>query len=180
MGLLERIFFRDWPRPLDDSGPPDLTLDLARGALGAIRLNDSVETLKERFGPPVSWNRWRKYGEWHYPQLGVWFESFEGVIEGSYLIPRDGEQWSLYPGWADLWEPWAGSICFPSGAKISALEVRPDDFVEHLGKPSQRQVDAEAIELTYEHSPKLDQVDVDAEFSPRGELRSLYLYSTRE
>ncbi len=58
MGLREHIIFRNWPRPLEEFGVPDLTLDLSVGSVGSFRLESSVEILKQRLDAPGSWKRW--------------------------------------------------------------------------------------------------------------------------
>ncbi len=176
MGLLEKFFFRNWPHPLDYPGPPDLTLDLARGALGTLRLNDSVELLKERLGPPASWNRMRKGGQWLYPELGVSFDSDEGLVNSFDVVPRKPEGSALFE-WSKVWKPWSGTILFADGFRVSGLEAKLDDFLGHAGKPAHREnEDHEDILLQYDGSSNFPEGGFDVEFTPEGELLNLELY----
>ncbi len=176
VGLLEKIFFRNWPRPLDHSGPPDLTLDLARGALGSLRINDSAELLKQRLGPPASWNRLRKQGAWFYPQLGVGFDTDEGLIYSFTVVPRKPE-WSSLFKWEKIWKPWSGVILFPDGHKVAGLKAKLEEFLKHAGQPASREdEDHEDILLQYNSSSNLPEGGFDVEFTPEGELLSLELY----
>ncbi len=176
MGLLEKFFFRNWPRPLDYLAPPDLSLDLARGALGSLRLNDSVELLKQRLGPPVSWNRMRRGGKWLYPELGVSLDSDEGLVYSFDVVPRKPE-WSALLEWSKVWKPWSGTLLFPDGFTHSGLESKLDDFLKHAGEPAQREdEDHEDILLEYDGSPSFPDGGFDVEFTPEGELLNLTLY----
>lgn len=75
MGLLEKIFFRDWPQPHSGGLLLDLTLDLSAGALGQFCVNGSDRNLRDLLGAPANWKRWTYRQQWHYPELGVWFDS---------------------------------------------------------------------------------------------------------
>lgn len=154
-----------------------LTLDLANGALGGFRLGGSVQSLKERLGPPVSWNDLRRSGHWLYPELGTIFESSRGIIDGFGLITRKPEC-SLFRKWQSLWQPWSGVIRFPDGFKTSCKDARLAGFLEHAGRPSNQEKENEDILLQYSDSPKFLYIAFDVEFALQGDLISLHLWST--
>ncbi len=181
MGLMEKLFFRNWPRPLDTRGRPDLALDLYTGAVGSFQVNSKAESLKEKLGPPASWNRWRNRGAWHYPELGIWFETSKaGMIESIHLVSREGDQYEYCPGWKGLWKPWTGSIRFPDGTRVPALDVKPDHFISYAGEPDQRDDDPDGNEFIYCDPPRFSNFGFDVEFTAGGEFSGLELYSTRD
>jgi hypothetical protein len=173
MGLLESIFFRDWPRPLEMKGPPDLTLDLKGAALGAFRIDAPVDRIKERFGPPASWKRLR-HGEWVYPRLGVCFDVEKDRIATFYVVARGPELTALRP-WQKEWKAWTGTILFPDGFRAPGLEVKVEDFLQHAGQPSDRDDDSEGPVLTYAEHPNFPDLFIEVDFTPAGELASLEL-----
>lgn len=176
MGLLETIFFRNWPRPRHSGDRHDLTLDLARGALGAFRLGVPVQLLKERLGPPVSWHHLRKSGRWLYPELGIIFESARDRIDAFSVITRRPE-WSSFQKWQNIWRPWAGTLRFPDGFKTCTKDIRLAAFLEHAGRPTNQEQEEEDVLLQYSDSPKFRHIAFDVEFTLQGDLISLYLWS---
>jgi hypothetical protein len=181
MGLLEKIFFRDWPRPLETRSAPDLSLDLVSKSLGPFTIDKSAESLKERLGPPANWRVWKNKRRWHYPELGVWFESSkDGVLERISLSVREESSYANCPGWTERWKPWSGSIRFPSGDILPALTTKLDDFIKFAGEPDDRYDDEEEHELYYCEEPRFCDYGFDVDFTVAGELSALELYSQRE
>jgi hypothetical protein len=176
MGILESIFFRGWPRPLEEFGPPDLDLDLNSGALGSFHINDSTENLKRRLGPPISWNNWRRFGEWHYPQLGLLVNTDRGAINEMLVVVRNPREWTMYPGWRRNGRAWTEMLRFPDGFKLGGLEARPEHFLDHAGKPGDRDEDEFQITLYYASGG----FGYEADFLPSGELTSVQVYSLRD
>ncbi len=176
MGLLEWLFFHNWPRRREFDQPPDLSLDIARQTLGGFGHGTPVETLKVPLGPPVSWRRIRRRrGQWIYPGLGVVFHSERGQIAGFDVVARQPEV-SWFRQWKNLWRPWTGSITFPDGFQTGSLEVRLDDFLAHLGDPTDREDDeVEGPTLVYPLSEEPEDSELEIEFNPFGELKSLDL-----
>ncbi len=174
MGLLEWIFFHNWPRRREFDQPPDLNLDIAKQTLGGIGHGTAVETLKLPLGPPVSWRRiHRRRGQWIYPGLGVIFASERGQIVEFEVVARQPEV-SWFWRWKDLWRPWSGPITFPDGFQTGSLEIRLDDFLAHLGEPKEREDDEiEGPTLVYALSEEFRDNELEIEFTPFGELRSL-------
>jgi len=173
MGLQEWLFFRNWPRPRQGGGPPDLNLDIAKRTLGIFKEDTLVETLKERLGPPVSWSRMRHQRQWVYPDLGVIFESECGLIV-EYLVVTRQPELSPLRKWQGLWQAWSGSIAFPDGFRRQGLEIRLDDFLKHLEEPTDRDdEDGEGTTLVYSLTKQLPDIDLEVEFTPEGELRNL-------
>jgi len=179
MGLLEKIFFRDWPQPHKAGLLLDLTLDLSAGALGPFSINGSDGQLKELLGAPANWKRWKNSQQWHYPELGIWFDSSkDGILEGINLIVREEGLYEICPGWKERWKPWSGSIRFERGS-VPALSATKDDFIKLVGEPDERDDDPEDPEFTYSDSPRFKDFCFDVELTPKGELSGLDIYSTR-
>ncbi len=146
--------------------------------MGSFQLGAATEILKERLGPPVRWRAWWTFGDWHYPHLGVRFETGHGKIEEITLVVREGNKWGFLPGREEGWRSSSGLLRFPDGSKASPLEVSPGDFVKHVGEPDDREDDEVEIVLDYEKAVRLS--GFSAEFAPQGELTTLRLYSTRD
>jgi hypothetical protein len=150
MGLMEKIFFRNWPPPHASGMLFDLNLDLVTGALGQFFINGRVEKLKEGLGAPAHWKSWKYKQRWHYPERGVWFASSkEGILERINLIIRDEANYPICPGWKELWKPWAGSIRLGRGNSLSALTAKKEDFIKLVGEPDDRDDDPEGPEFYY-------------------------------
>src|SRR5690348_3224347 len=180
MGLLENIFFRDWPRPLETGSLPDLTLDLNGAALGPFAIDHFTQKLKDRLGPPANWRRWKNKRQWHYPELGMWFESSkEGELEMINLIVREENNYAICPGWIERWKPWSGSIRFQSGDILPALSAKSDDFIKWAGDPDDRYDDKDEHEFYYCEEPRFTNFGFDVEFTSTGELSGLEIYSQR-
>lgn len=181
MGLMEKIFFRDWPRPLETRSAPDLDLDLATKSLGPFMIDKSAQTLKERLGPPANWRVWKNKRRWHYPELGVWFESSkEGMLERINVIVREEASYSICPGWIERWKPWAGSIRFQSGDTLPASAAKLDDFIKFAGQPDDRYDGETEHDLYYCEEPRFMDFGFDVEFTIEGELSGLELYTQRD
>lgn len=180
MGIMERLFFRNWPQPHTGGVLLDLNLDLTAGALGQFTINGSAEKLKELLGAPASWSRWKYRQQWHYPELGVWFDtSKEGILEGINLVIREEALYASCPGWIVRWKPWSGSIRFEKGNRIPALAAKKEDFIKLVGEPEDRDDDPENPEFMYSDSPRFKDFGFDVDFTPKGELSGLDIYSTR-
>jgi hypothetical protein len=180
MGLLEKIFFRDWPQPHKGGLLLDLTLDLSAGALGQFSINGSTGKLKELLGAPANWKRWKYRQQWHYPEFGVWFDSSkEGILEGIYIIVREEASYSICPGWKERLKPWTGTIRFERGNRLSALAATKEDFIKLVGEPEERDDDPEDPEFMYTDSTRFRDFGFDVEFTAKGELSGLDIYSTR-
>lgn len=154
---------------------PDLTLDLAGGALGEFRLGAPAELLKQRLGPPASWNSLRRSGHWLYPELGAVFESTNGKIDGLSVITRRPES-SFFKDYLASWQPWSGVIRFPDKRRASGKDTRLAAFLEHAGKPAAREQEEQNVLLQYSGSPRFPYLAFDAEFTLQGELISICLW----
>ncbi len=174
MGLVDRIMFQGWPRPLRSGEQPHLTLDLTHGMLGPFRVLSEARLLRQHLGPPVSWKRMRE-GQWLYPALSLAFDVSGEVIEGYTLVVRQPES-SVFAAWAKRWQPFAGAVSFPDMFKAYPEALRIETFLRHAGEPTRREDGDEDTFLYYHDPPAYGKVSFDVEFTAQGDLVSLEIY----
>jgi hypothetical protein len=66
------------------------------------------------------------------------------------------------------------------GNSLSALTAKKEDFIKLVGEPDDRDDDPEGPEFYYCESPRFKDFGFDVEFTHRGELSGLELYSLRD
>lgn len=172
MGLLERIAFRNWPRP---SGPPDLTLDLSRPSLGEVRPGENQAVLARRLGPPASYRRMKRHGLWIYPGWGITFEVERGRVIGfsATVLAVEGTPPRLLGG---QWRPYPGEVVLRSGgARRPADRLTPETVWETLGAPQQMEEGVEEVVLYY----RLGAWGMNVEFLPDSRFTYVTVFVTR-
>ena len=173
MGLLELFAFRNWPRP---TGTPDLTLDLTRPSLGAVRLGEDQAALPRRLGPPASYRHMKRRGLWVYPAWGVVFEVERNRVTGfsATVLGVEGTPPRLVAG---RWRPYAGEVVLRrGGTRCPADRLTTEAIWEALGAPHQVEEGAEETVLYY----RFGVWGTDVEFLPDGRFTHASVFVTRQ
>lgn len=147
MGILEKIFFRNIPRPV---AVVSCDLDLSRKSLGLLALGAPSDQIMPLFGPPVSWRLMKRENYFVYPEFGFAIEAFEQKVDCLIIATRE-PQWD-FRKYINSFSPFPGSVIIKPGLAKTAAMIDIAFVVKNLGDPFKFDEDEEEIVLTYHQS----------------------------
>jgi len=145
MGVLEKIFFRNHPKP---AAGVSCDLDLSSKSLGPLALGTPYGQIIQIFGPPASWWLMKKENYFIYPELGLAIEVFEQKVDCLVVAMRE-PQWIDFRNHINKFSPFSGSITIKPGLSRSAAMIDAGFIVKNLGAPLKSDQDEEEIVLTF-------------------------------
>ena len=148
MGVLEKIFFRNYPNP---AAGVSCDLDLSNKSLGPLALGAPSDQIIPLFGPPASWWLMQKEKYFIYPGSGLAIEVFEQKVDGLVVAPRE-PQWIDFRKYINIFSPFPGSIIIKPGLSKNAAMIDTGFIINNLGEPLKSDEDEEEIVLTFRGS----------------------------